>query len=161
MWGQGPSATLRPASHMKKVCIVYILCIYLNFTFSLSTVPHSPPTDIQATSTTPTEITVTWDIVPSIDQNGIITMYEVLYVPLETFTEAIGNLTRNVSMPEMSVVLTDLQEFNSYDIFVRAYTSVGEGPYSSALTITTLEDGIKRWYSRKSLKHHICSGNSI
>ena len=44
-------------------------------------------------------------------------------------------------MMEMSVVLTDLQEFNGYNISIRAYTSVGEGPYSEDLTVTTLENG--------------------
>ena len=87
-----------------------------------------------------TTIEVNWDIVPPIDQNGIITMYEVLYQPLETFDGAIGPLTRNVSETEMSVVLMDLQEFVSYNISVRAYTSIGNGPYSELFTDMTLED---------------------
>ena len=40
-------------------------------------------------------------MVPPIDQNGIITMYEVLYEPLETFSDAIGPLTMNVSSSEI------------------------------------------------------------
>ena len=84
---------------------------------------------------------MTWDSVPPIDQNGIIIMYEVLYQPLETFGGTLQTLIRNVSMTEMAVVLTDLQEFNSYSILIRAYTSVGEGPYSEDLTVTTLENG--------------------
>ena len=92
-------------------------------------------------STSSVQIVVTWDVVPPIDQNGIITMYEVLYQPLETFGGAIQTLTRNLSGTEMSVVLTDLEEFVYYNISVRAYTSVGEGPYSSDMTAQTLEDG--------------------
>ncbi len=84
---------------------------------------------------------MTWDSVPPIDQNGIITMYEVLYRPLETFSGTLQTVIRNVSMTEMSVVLIDLQEFNSYNISIRAYTSVGEGPYSEDLTVITLENG--------------------
>ena len=90
---------------------------------------------------------MTWDSVPPIDQNGIITMYEALYRPLETFSGTLEILIRNVSMTEMSVVLTDLQEFNSYNISIRAYTSVGEGPYSEDLTATTLENGIHTYIS--------------
>ena len=90
---------------------------------------------------------MTWDSVPPIDQNGIITMYEVLYQPLETLSGTLETLIRNVSMMEMSVVLTDLQEFNSYNISIRAYTSVGEGPYSEDLTATTLENGIHTYIS--------------
>ena len=87
-----------------------------------------------------TTIEVNWDIVPPIDQNGIITMYEVLYEPLETFGGAIGPLTRNVSGTEMSVILMDLQEFVNYNISVRVYTSIGGGPYSEPFTDMTLED---------------------
>ena len=89
-----------------------------------------------------TTIIVTWDIVPPIDQNGVITMYEVLYEPLETFGGAIQNQTRNVSGTEMSVVLTNLEEFVNYSISVRAYTSVGEGPYSDEIREKTNTDGI-------------------
>ena len=84
---------------------------------------------------------VSWGVVPPIDQNGIITMYEVLYQPLETFGGAIQTLTRNVSGTEMSVVLMNLQEFVYYNISVRAYTRVGEGPYSDDVTLRTNEDG--------------------
>ena len=89
-----------------------------------------------------TTIIVTWDIIPPIDQNGVITMYEVLYEPLETFGGAIQTQTRNVSGTEMSVVLTNLEEFVNYSISVRAYTSVGEGPYSDEIREKTNTDGI-------------------
>ena len=88
-----------------------------------------------------TEIMVTWDIVLPIDQNGVITMYEVLYQPQETFNGAIRDLTVNVSAPEMSVVLMNLQEYVNYTISVRAYTSVGEGPYSEGIVELTNQDG--------------------
>ena len=89
-----------------------------------------------------TTIIVTWDIIPPIDQNGVITMYEVLYEPLETFGGAIQTQTRNLSGTEMSVVLTNLEEFVNYSISVRAYTSVGEGPYSDEIREKTNTDGI-------------------
>ena len=94
-----------------------------------------------ATVVSSTEIMVTWDIVLPIDQNGVITMYEVIYQPRETFNEAIGDLTVNVSAPEMSVVLMDLEEYVNYTISVRAYTIVGEGPYSEGIVELTDEDG--------------------
>ena len=72
-------------------------------------VPASPPDNVTALVNSSTTIIVSWDIVPPIDQNGIITMYEVLYQPLETFEGAIESLTTNVSASDMSVVLIDLQ----------------------------------------------------
>ncbi len=84
-----------------------------------------------------TEIIVTWDTVPDVHQNGIITMYEVQYEPLETFDGQIRTQTVNVSAVMMIVTLQHLQEFVNYSISVRAYTSVGEGPYSSEVTAMT------------------------
>ena len=92
-----------------------------------------------ATATSPRSIFVTWDNILEIDQNGIITMHEVLYQPLETFDGAIMTQTMNVT--EMSANLTDLEEFVNYTISVRAYTSVGAGNYSEEVTVMTPEDG--------------------
>ncbi len=92
-----------------------------------------------ASASSSTTIEVTWDIVPPIDQNGIITMYEVLYQPLETFDGAITAETMNVT--ELRADLTGLEEFVNYTISIRAYTSVGAGNYSSEITVLTLEDG--------------------
>ena len=82
---------------------------------------------------------MTWDIVPEIDQNGVITVYEVLYVPLETFDGAIGPLSVNVT--QRMTTLTDLQEYVNYTISVRAYTSVGAGPYSNGIIQITNQAG--------------------
>ena len=81
---------------------------------------------------------VTWDMVPPIDQNGVITMYEVLYTPLETFGGAIGPRTVNVT--ERTASLTELEEYVNYTISIRAYTSIGESPYSSETVALTSED---------------------
>jgi len=95
-----------------------------------------------ATVVSSTEIRVTWSPVPLIDQNGIITTYEVLYEPLETFDGVIGPLMKNVSDLMMSVVLMDLQEYVNYTISVRAYTNEGAGPYSEGVRVVTLENGM-------------------
>ena len=85
-----------------------------------------------------TEILVTWDPVPPIDQNGIITIYEVLYQPLETFNETISS---NLMISnQTSILIADLQESVLYNISVRAYTSVGEGPFSEEVLAMTFED---------------------
>ncbi len=103
--------------------------------------PSSPPDSVTASANSSTSITVTWDMVPAIDQNGIITMHEVLYQPLETFGGLISTQTLNASGLERSIMLINLQEFVNYNISVRAYTSVGNGPYSSEVTALTLQDG--------------------
>ena len=101
-----------------------------------------------ATVVSSTEIMVTWDIVLPIDQNGVITVYEVLHQPQETFNGSIGDLTVNISAPEMSVVLMNLQEYVNYTISVRAYTSVGEGLYSDGIIELTNEDSEYKIFKR-------------
>ena len=87
-----------------------------------------------------TTIIVMWEEVPPIDQNGIITIYEVMYTPLETFGGTVEGDTVNVSGLNLSVDLTGLEEYVNYTISVRTSTSVGAGPYSVAVTVLTLED---------------------
>ena len=82
---------------------------------------------------------VSWDEVPAVDRNGLITVYEVLYEPLETFEGFITSDSINTT--DMMLLLTDLQEFVAYSISVRAYTSEGPGPYSEEITEMTLENG--------------------
>ena len=111
------------------------------------TVPASSPSNVTIGNMSSTEVLVMWDIVPPIYQNGIITMYEVMYQPLETFNGNISTQTMNVSGTEMLVFLIELQEFVNYTISVRAYTSVGAGPYSDEITVMTLEDS--KWLQTK------------
>ena len=80
-----------------------------------------------------------WDEVAPIDQNGVITMYEVMYTPLEDFDGAI--MTRTTNVTDYSVLLMHLEEYVNYTISVRAYTSAGAGKYSDPLIVLTNEDG--------------------
>ena len=69
-----------------------------------------------------------WEEILPIERNGIITEYEVLYEPLrEDLSPGSINTT------DLNVIILGLQEFIFYNIFVRAYTSVGPGPYSCLL----------------------------
>ena len=68
-------------------------------------------------------------------------MYEVLYVPLETFGGAIQGQMIDIPVTNMSVLLMDLEDYVDYFVSIRAYTSVGEGPYSQGMIIRTQENG--------------------
>ena len=91
------------------------------------------------TTISSTEILVSWDEVPAIDQNGVIILYDVQYEPLMTFDGALVTMTMNTS--NTSIVLGELQEYVEYNISVRAYTSVGSGPFSPGVDNRTFEDG--------------------
>ena len=72
------------------------------------------------------------------DQNGIIILYEVQYEPLMTFGGQLMTMAMNTS--NTSIVLGGLQEYVEYNITVRAYTSVGRGPFSPGVDNRTFED---------------------
>ena len=84
-----------------------------------------------------TALSVTWDIVPDIDQNGVITLYEVSYQPMEDYARTI--LLQNTT--DLSLSLNGLHEYANYSVQVRAYTSVGPGDYSTEEFARTLEAG--------------------
>ena len=85
-----------------------------------------------------TVVLVTWEEISVLDQNGIITIYEVLYDPMETFDGMLAPQT--IITTVLFAYLTKLQQNVDYFISVRAYTSIGSGPYSEAISARTLED---------------------
>ena len=80
-----------------------------------------------------------WEDVTLVDQNGNVTEYGVMYEPLMRFGDQLK--TTIVNTTNLSITLNDLEEFVNYNISVRAYTSVGPGPYSAGIVNITLEDG--------------------
>ena len=82
---------------------------------------------------------VTLDEVPGLDQNGIIIDYEVQIEPLDFPADIFVDPLNTTSL---SIVVAGLEEYVNYNIRVRAYTSVGPGPYSDPVTERTLEDGM-------------------
>ena len=85
---------------------------------------------------TSTTLRVTWDEVPAIDRNGIITEYEVEYNQ-STF----GSTSQTVRVTSRIAELTELHEYVEYYIRVRAHNTEGTGPYSPALLAATEQDG--------------------
>ena len=82
---------------------------------------------------------VTWERVSAINESGIITNYEVEFDPLD-FDDILTTITINTT--NLSTIITDLQEFVEYNIIVRAYTTVGPGPFSLPVAASTFEDGM-------------------
>ena len=98
--------------------------------------------NVMATVLTSDMILVSWQEMSDICQNGNVTMYEIQYEPLQTFGVLLIQ-TVNITAPATMMNLTDLEEYVEYNITVRAYTSVGPGPYSDPpITERTEEDGI-------------------
>ena len=104
----------------------------------LSLVPSNFPQNVNVSVKSSTVMVVTWEEISALDQNGIITTYEVLYDPMETFDGVLAPQTVNTT--ELFAYLTGLQQNVDYIVSVRAYTSIGSGPYSEEISARTLED---------------------
>ena len=122
---------------LSSFCLIFTLHVY--------TVPGAPPGNVTALVLSSAEIQVHWEEVPAIHDNGVITTYEVIYNSLVTVGGQISELTTNTSL--LNATLTDLEEYVEYNISVRAYTSVGPGPYSDVVIERTLEDGKFGYFS--------------
>ena len=79
-----------------------------------------------------------WSEVPELDQNGIVITYEVQLEPLDFPAEI---LVDSLNTTDLQGRATHLEEFVNYNISVRAYTSVGPGPYSDPVTARTSKVG--------------------
>ena len=87
----------------------------------------------------PTKVEVSWLEVDLIHRNGIIVVYEVDYQPMNDFESE--DVTR-VNTTNTTIVLMDLHESVQYNITVRAFTSVGGGPFSNPVASITHEAGM-------------------
>ena len=81
-----------------------------------------------------------WEEVPQEHRNGDIQGYQVLY------HDADGpKLEKTVDASTRETSLTDLKTSTAYTIKVLAFTSVGDGPASSGISVTTPEGGKCDW----------------
>ena len=103
-------------------------------------VPSAPPDNVQALTSSSTAILSTREPIPEIDQNGIITLHEVEFNQ-STFNEISNSNVTTTNGSQLMVELEELEEYIEYSVRVRAYTSVGPGPFSVAVMNRTLEDG--------------------
>ena len=82
-----------------------------------------------------TIITLFWDPPPADEQNGIITQYRINITEVQT--------GRSVTLfsSTTSVNVTSLHPYYTYNCAIAAVTSIGAGPYTSVITVVTLQDG--------------------
>ena len=107
---------------------------------SLPSAPTGFPQNPTVLSVTSTVIQLGWDPVPIDQRNGNITHYEV-ELNQTSFPQGIGSFElRATTGPELSINLIGLEAFVEYTMRVRAYTSAGYGPFSSAVSDSTLTD---------------------
>ena len=84
-----------------------------------------------------TAILLEWQHPEPSGRNGLITQYDVMLTELHT--GLVLEYTRVGS--HVDILITSLHPYYVYECTVAARTSVGRGPYSPLINITTDEDG--------------------
>ena len=98
-------------------------------------VPSSPPSNVTAVSNDASSIDVSWNDVPTPDQNGVITGYLVFYRESSATTYTIA------ATMQLKLKIQGLSAATSYSLRVQAYNSNGNGIASELITLTTREKG--------------------
>ena len=110
--------------------------------------PSAPPSKLRSHPSSSTSVLVEWDELPQEHSNGNIQGYKVLCSASDEpeLTKTVDTSTRQVSM-------TSLRKATVYTIKVLAFTSIGDGPASAAISVATAEDGrcMGRFYLANSL----------
>ena len=98
--------------------------------------PTHEPRNLSGEAISSTSIYIQWDPPPSEHHNGVIDSYTVLCS--ETDTERILS---SHTTPTTSIAIRNLHPFYTYECNVSAVT-VGHGPFSETIAVTTWEDGM-------------------
>ena len=106
--------------------------------------PETPPVNCEAIPIGSTTIMIMWS--PPVIPNGIITNYNVSYVPGQSLSTADYSTDGNVSVAignnDTTYDVSNLRIATKYYVAIAAHTMVGIGPYSSDnCTVQTMEDG--------------------
>lgn len=109
--------------------------------------PAVAPVNVNATSYTPTSITICFEFPEGIDQNGLITSFNVTFVgsPFDTDPQTISIPVSSADYLPLSGSIcgdvTSLQEYNGYNVTIVLVNSAGVGPSSAQIEVQTLEAG--------------------
>lgn len=114
---------------------MFIGVVLLYFTNLMNAVPSSPPENFYGEALSSTSIFIMWDPPVRQHRNGIIIGYFI------NITTLITREVLQVFTLDSNYTVTFLQPFTVYSLIVAASTSAGIGPFSTVLTVQTLEDG--------------------
>lgn len=111
----------------------------ISLNFSFFAVPSQPPAAFKLTASSSTSITAHWQLPPVFARHGTIKGYRLFYTKKgsgEPATISNGTTLRRL--------VNGLYKYTEYEFQVLAFTSVGNGPNTSSVFTTTMEDGENR-----------------
>ena len=127
--------------------LVFVTHYYFNDTIMIScySVPSGAPSQLSAYDVTSTSFKLNWTELPLEEWNGHITGYEI---------EVIGDGNKETMTTLSQAVTISVNKSGTYCVSVAAMTSVGAGPYSEIIIITTLSDSVSTDRSQGKLSFH-------
>ncbi|XP_022178264.1 Down syndrome cell adhesion molecule-like protein Dscam2 [Myzus persicae] len=108
-----------------------------NTVTTLEDEPSAPPNNVEAIDIDTHQVTIRWKPPDKDTWNGQITCYKVSYADVNEITEVFTKTTLGYERCEIRI--TNLKPFTTYRIAVKAFNSVGPGPDSDFIRITTNE----------------------
>ena len=135
----------------------------------VNTAPSAAPRQVQGRAVNSTSVLVSWSRPPAARQNGVISQYRLQYAathhddqPDQGRNQTSDLLSVTVPGSQQSHVITGLDQWTQYKVWVAASTGAGEGPLSDVIVVQTDEDSMPAsgtWLSSSSSS--FCSKNSI
>ena len=107
------------------IIIIFCICVIA---------PSNPPEQLHVTAISSSSLSLTWSPPPVDTRNGIIREYRINITELDTGRELV------LYSITTFLIATSLHPYYVYVCRVSAFT-VGYGPYSEGIQITTPEDG--------------------
>ena len=119
--------------------------------YHVSTVPNSPPQNVNVVSVLPGSFNISWQPPPDIDQNGPIVGYVIRYAMNEsdgvigensTSMFGSGDLINEATTSGTTYLLAELFAFVSYSVQIAAMTVNGTGPFSAPVSESSGLEGM-------------------
>ena len=114
-------------------CIVFypkIKCL------SFLAAPNNTPQNITVSILNATSAAIHWDLPPFEDQNGVIELYRLFVVEVDT-----GRVIEQFHTENTSIMLQELRPFHVYQFVIAASTVAGLGPFSNPSFFRMPESG--------------------
>ncbi|XP_012543882.3 cell adhesion molecule Dscam2 isoform X1 [Bombyx mori] len=104
---------------------------------TLEGVPESHPTRVSCAALSSSSMKVSWNPPPIGQHGGLIQGYKVIYAPLSTDHEDVGEIKR---VTTTDTYLHTLRKYTNYSVQVLAFTNAGDGKRSPPIHCMTEED---------------------
>ena len=111
-------------------------CILLNLSLSFLAVPSDTPQNITISLLNATSAEIQWDPPHFEDQNGVIKLYRLFVIEVDTV-----RVIEQFHMENTSVMLQELRPFHVYQFVIAASTVAGLGPFSTPSFFQMPESG--------------------